>query len=67
MDTEVRKNDPFRGKWSVRNDEDKIWVDASSLALGVTVEADGCVIENVSLLCKDDTTHIIMVELDSTI
>ena len=64
VDVEVRKNDSARGKWSVRSNEARVWVDASSLAIGVVVEADGGVVEDASKLRKDDTTRINMAELD---
>ena len=67
MDAEVRKNDPVRGRWSVRSDKARVWVDASSLALSVAVEVDGCIVEDASWLRKDDATHINMAELDSVI
>ncbi|KAG0717246.1 hypothetical protein GWK47_008176 [Chionoecetes opilio] len=41
---EVRKNDPVRGRWYVKGSKARVWVDASSLALGVVIEAEGCII-----------------------
>ena len=64
---EVRKNDPVRGRWDVTGSKSRVWVDASSLALGVVIEADGCVIEDASWLRKDDSTHINMAQLDAVV
>lgn len=64
---EVRKNYPVRGRWDVTESKPKVLVDTSSLALGVVIEADGCVIEDASWLRKDDSTHINMAELDAVV
>ncbi|KAG0714885.1 hypothetical protein GWK47_001430 [Chionoecetes opilio] len=64
---EVRKNDPVRGFWSARGDEARVWVDASSLALGAAVEIDGSIVEDASWLRKEDSSHINMAELDAVI
>lgn len=50
---EIRKNDPVRGIWNVKGSRARVWVDASSLALGVVIEADGCVIEDACWLMKE--------------
>lgn len=65
--SEMRKNDPVRGRWDVKGDAAKVWVDASSLALGVVIEVNGQVIEDGSWLRKDDSGHINMAELDSVV
>lgn len=57
----------MRGRWDVKGDRAKVWVDASSIALGVAVEMDGCVVEDASWLWKDLSCHINMVELDAII
>lgn len=44
-----------------------MWVGASSLALGVAVEAEGCIIEDASWLCKDDSSHINVAKPDVVI
>ena len=41
----------------------RVWVNVSALALGVVNEAEGCIIEEASWLCKDDFSHINMAEL----
>lgn len=64
---EVRKNDPVKGRWSARGDAARVWVDASSLALGAAVEIDGSIVEDASWLRKDDSSHINMAELDAVI
>lgn len=48
-------------------DEAKVWVDSSSLALGVAIEADRHIIKDASWLLKDDSCHINMAELDAVI
>lgn len=64
---EVRKSDPVHGRWDVKGDRVKVWVDASSMAHGVAVEMDGCVVEDASWLQKDLSCHINMAELDAII
>ncbi|KAG0706288.1 hypothetical protein GWK47_024369 [Chionoecetes opilio] len=64
---EVRKNDPVRGRWDVKGSKARVWVDASSLALGIVIEAEGCIIEDASWLRKDDSSHINMTELDAVV
>jgi len=39
-------NDPARGKWDVDGEEATVWVDASSLALGVVLEVGGHAVED---------------------
>ena len=63
----VRKDDPVRGRWDVRGDAAKVWVDASSLAMGAAVEVDGKVVEDSSWLRPDGANHINMAELDAVI
>ena len=53
---EVKKNDPVRGIWRSRGDKARIWVDASSLALGAVMEIDGSIVEDASWLRKEDAT-----------
>ena len=64
---EVSRNDPARGQWDVAGEEARVWVDASSLALGFVVEVDGHVVEDATWLRKDDSSHINMAELDTVI
>ena len=36
----VKQNDPAKGRWDVVGEEATVWVDASSLALGIVVEVE---------------------------
>jgi len=67
MVQKVKVNDPARGRWDVYGEEATVWVDASSLALGVVIEVDGCVVEDASWLRAEDASHINMAELDAVI
>ena len=42
----VQKDDPVRGRWDVRGDVAKGWVDASPLAMGAAVEMDRKIVED---------------------
>lgn len=64
---EVKRNDPVHGRWDVTGEEAKVWVDASSLALGVIVEVSGCIVEDASWLRADGASHINMAELDAVV
>ncbi|OUC46538.1 hypothetical protein D917_07648, partial [Trichinella nativa] len=50
----VKKRDPARGRWDVSAEEAKIWVDASSLAIGVALEVSGSIVEDAAWLRPDD-------------
>ena len=63
----VTLDDPAKGRWDVAGTEATVWVDASSLALGVVVEVDGNVIEDATWLRAEDAFHINMAELDAMI
>ncbi|XP_003370059.1 conserved hypothetical protein [Trichinella spiralis] len=63
----VKKRDPARGRWDVSAEEAKIWVDASSLAIGVALEVSGSIVEDAAWLRPDDAQHINMAELDAVI
>uniref|UniRef100_A0A5S6Q0Y6 RNase H domain-containing protein n=1 Tax=Trichuris muris TaxID=70415 RepID=A0A5S6Q0Y6_TRIMR len=63
----LKAQDPARGRWDVHGDEARVWVDASSLAIGVALEVDGTVIEDGTWLRPDDARHINMAELDAII
>ena len=52
----VRQKDPVRGKWCVDGPELDVWIDASSLATGVSLEHDGAVVEDASWLRKERDT-----------
>ena len=46
----------------------RVWVDASSLALGIVIEVDGHVVKDASWLrSEDSSSHINMAELDAVI
>ena len=63
----VHHSDPVRGRWDVRGTEAHLWVDASSVAIGVALEVDGSVIEDGAWLRGSDATHINMAELDAVV
>ena len=65
----VKQNDPAKGRWDVVGEEATLWVDASSLALGIVIEVDGHVVEDASwqLRSEDSSSHINMAELDAVI
>ena len=64
----VKKSDPVHGRWDVRpSAEAHIWVDASSIAIGVALEVDGCIVEDASWLLTSDIAHINMSELDAVV
>ena len=59
----VKQNDPAKGRWDVVGEEATVWVDASSLALGIVIEVDGHVVEDASWLRSEDSSaHINMAE-----
>ena len=50
----TRLEDPVRGVWQVsQHGEVTMWTDASSLGLGVALEVDGSIVEDVSWLRKE--------------
>ena len=62
----VKQNDPAKGRWDVVGEEATVWVDASSLALGIVIEVEGHVLEDASWLrSEDSSSHINMAELDA--
>uniref|UniRef100_A0A5S6QGD9 Reverse transcriptase domain-containing protein n=1 Tax=Trichuris muris TaxID=70415 RepID=A0A5S6QGD9_TRIMR len=63
----VKAQDPAHGKWNVSGDKARVWVDASSLALGVVLEVDDHAVENAAWLRRNDASHINMAELDAVI
>ena len=63
----VRENDPARGRWEVNSKEATVWVDASSLAFGASVEVGGHIIEDASWLRPENSSHINIAELDALI
>ena len=64
----VKQNDPAKGRCDVVGEEATVWVDASSLALGIVSEVDGHVVQDASgLRSEDSSSHINMAELDAVI
>ena len=61
----VKKNDHAIGDCCVQGKEMNVWVDASSLAIGVLLEKNGVVIEDEGWLwLMNDAEHINLAELD---
>ena len=69
VDKRLREHDPVGGQWEVSKSKSaKVWCDASSLAVGVCVEIDNCVVEDASWLrSNNDGAHINRAELDAVI
>lgn len=63
----LEKEDPAHGRWDVRGDEVDLWVDASSLAIGVVLQVNGMTVEDGSWMRESDSTHINMAELEAVI
>ena len=63
----LSKDDPAHGRWNVEGTEAELWVDASSLAIGVVLQVNGMTIEDGSWLRESDSTHINMAELEAVI
>jgi len=63
------QGDPVRGVWQVdAKSPMTIWADASSIAIGVSLEINGDVVEDASWLRpKNDSAHINVSELDAAI
>ena len=68
---ELLKNwgDPAKGDWLVDSEASiNVWVDASSIAVGVVLEVSGSVIEDAAWLRpSNDSAHINLGELDAVI
>ena len=73
MMSRVAKNDPVGGVWCVGDDKSSVaagtvWCDASSIAIGCSLEMDNEVVEDAAWLRKKhDGTHINLAELDSVV
>jgi ribonuclease HI/transposase InsO family protein len=65
----VNEGDPVGGLWVVQAEAPmRVWVDASSLALGVVLEVEGDLVEDATWLRpRDDSAHINRCELDAVI
>ena len=68
LNTRVHKEDPARGRWCVDGQALSVWVDASSLATGVSLVYDGAVVEDARWLQPEkNSQHINLMELDAII
>ena len=66
--TRVCKEDPARGRWCVNGQALSVWVDASSLATGMSLVYDGAVVEDACWLRPaKDSQHINLTELDAIV
>ena len=64
----VCKEDPAWGRWCIDGHALSVWVDASSLATGVSLVYDGAVVEDACWLRPaKDSQHINLAELDAII
>ena len=62
----VKQDDPAKGDWCMQGDELNMWVDASTLAIGVLLVKNGAAIEDACWLRPmNDTAHIKLAELDA--
>ena len=62
----VKQDDPAKEDWCVQGDELNVWVDASSLAVGVLLEKNGAAIEDACWLrLTNDAAHINLAELNA--
>jgi hypothetical protein len=67
--SETKARDPVKGRWIVPDvGNGRVWCDASSLAIGVSLEIGGTVVEDATWLRKEkDPMHINLAELDSVV
>ena len=66
--TRVHKEDPAWGRWCIDDQTLCVWVNASSLATGVSLVYDGAVVEDACWLRPGkDSQHINLAELDAII
>ena len=64
----VERYEPACGDWAMRGDEGKVWVDASSLAIGALIQVGETTVEDSTWLRKETSDiHINMAELDAVI
>ena len=62
------QDDPVWSDWCINGNELTVWVDASSLAVGVALENNGSIIEDACWLWpENDMLHINLAELDVTL
>lgn len=69
MMSRVMDHDPVGGVWSVSSSERcRAWCDASSLAIGVSLEVGGRIVEDAAWLRKEsDGSHINVAELEAVL
>ena len=67
VQTRVARCDPAGGRWDVSGEKADVWVDASSIAIGVVLTVDREVVEDASWLRSTEVTHINMAELDAVV
>ncbi len=60
--TRVRREDPSRGRWCVDGQALSVWVDASSLATGVSLVYDGAPVEDACWLRPEKTPNILTMQ-----
>ena len=66
--TRLWEADPIGGNWYINGKEIIVWVDVSSIAIGVALETNGMVIEDVCWLCPtNDAQHIDLAELNTAL
>ena len=66
--TRMHTEDPAQGRWWVDGQALSVWVDASSLATGMSLVYDGAVVEDACWLRPaKDSQHINLIELDAII
>ena len=64
----VTHDDPVRGNWFVDGNKFMVWVDASSLTLGVARAVDEFIVKDTCWLRpENDSRHINLAELDATL
>ena len=62
----VQRDDPAHGDWCAEGQELNVWVDASSLVIGVALERYKAVLEDVCWLRpENDAEHINLAKLSS--
>ena len=64
----VQRDDPAHGDWCAEGQEPNVWVDASSLVIGVALERHEAVLEDAYWLHpENDTQHIDLTKLDAVL
>ena len=64
----VTHDNPVWGNWYVDENKFTVWVDPSSLALGIALVVDEFIVEDACWFClENDSRHINLAELDATL